>query len=87
MISDHNSSLILDRTTNRVHYRNLSLHPPLLPLPRVLRGLTSCCSYLCIGSELLMCYNDDDDDDIRFICTKIGSCRPLRSCRKKIIIK
>ena len=30
---------------------------------------------------------DDDDDDIEFICTKIGSCRPLRSCGKKIIIK
>ena len=22
----------------------------------------------------------DDDDDIEFISTKIGSCRPLRSC-------
>ena len=31
--------------------------------------------------------NDDDDDDIKFISTKIGSCRPLRSCGKKIIIK
>ena len=30
---------------------------------------------------------DDDDDDIEFISTKIGSCRPLRSCGKKIIIK
>ena len=29
----------------------------------------------------------DDDDDIKFISTKIGSCRPLRSCGKKIIIK
>ena len=29
----------------------------------------------------------DDDDDIEFISTKIGSCRPLRSCGKKIIIK
>ena len=29
------------------------------------------------------CY--DDDDDIVFISTKIGSCRPLRSCGKKII--
>ena len=31
-----------------------------------------------------------DDDDIKFISTKIGSCRtprPLRSCGKKIIIK
>ena len=26
-------------------------------------------------------------DDIEFISTKIGSCRPLRSCGKKIIIK
>ena len=36
-----------------------------------------------------MCYidYDDDDDDIEFISTKIGSCRPLRSCGKKIIIK
>ena len=32
-------------------------------------------------------YDDDDDDDIEFISTKIGSCRPLRSCGKKIIIK
>ena len=32
-------------------------------------------------------YDDDDDDDIKFISTKIGSCRPLRSCGKKIIIK
>ena len=31
--------------------------------------------------------DDDDDDDIEFISTKIGSCRPLRSCGKKIIIK
>ena len=30
--------------------------------------------------------DDDDDDDIEFISTKIGSCRPLRSCGKKIII-
>ena len=30
---------------------------------------------------------DDDIDDIEFIITKIGSCRPLRSCGKKIIIK
>ena len=30
--------------------------------------------------------DDDDDDDIRFICTKIGACRPLRSCGKKIIV-
>ena len=30
---------------------------------------------------------NDDDDDIEFISTKIGSCRPLRSCGKKIIIK
>ena len=27
------------------------------------------------------------DDDIEFISTKIGSCRPLRSCGKKIVIK
>ena len=26
------------------------------------------------------------DDDIRFICTKIGSYRPIRSCGKKIIV-
>ena len=26
-------------------------------------------------------------DDIEFISTKIGSCRPLRSCGKRIIIK
>ena len=32
-------------------------------------------------------YYDDDDDDIKFISTKGGSCRPLRSCGKKIIIK
>ena len=32
-------------------------------------------------------YIYDDDDDIEFISTKIGSCRPLRSCGKKIIIK
>ena len=32
-------------------------------------------------------YKYDDDDDIKFISTKIGSCRPLRSCGKKIIIK
>ena len=31
--------------------------------------------------------DDDDDDDIKFISTKIESCRPLRSCGKKIIIK
>ena len=30
---------------------------------------------------------DDDDDVIKFISTKIGSCRPLRSCGKKIILK
>ena len=28
-----------------------------------------------------------DDDDIEFISTKIGSCRPVRSCWNKIIIK
>ena len=32
-------------------------------------------------------YNIIYDDDIEFISTKIGSCRPLRSCGKKIIIK
>ena len=31
--------------------------------------------------------DDDDDDDIKFISIKIGSCRPLRSCGKIIIIK
>ena len=34
-----------------------------------------------------MIYIYDDDDDIKFISTKIGSCRPLRSCGKKIILK
>ena len=32
-------------------------------------------------------YIYDDDDDIEFISTKIGSYRPLRSCGKKIIIQ
>ena len=35
----------------------------------------------------ILVYNTYDDDDIEFISTKIGSCRPLRSCGKKIIIK
>ena len=42
--------------------------------------------YVCIVIMSEKKYNDDDDD-IEFISTKIGSCRPLRSCRKKIIIK
>ena len=32
-------------------------------------------------------YDDDDDDDIKFISTKIGSCRLLRSYGNKIMIK
>ena len=36
---------------------------------------------------IYICDDDDDDDDIKFSSTKIGSCRPLRSCGKKIIIK
>ena len=44
--------------------------------------------YLFIKLALILQLNDDDDDDdIEFISTKIGSCRPLRSCGKKIIIK
>ena len=47
--------------------------------------------YISLNSTLLFIYiyddDDDDDDDIEFISTKIRSCRPLRSCGKKIIIK
>ena len=35
------------------------------------------CSYILI---------ENDDDHISLISTKIGSCRPLRSCGKKIIL-
>ena len=51
-------------------------------------------SFICVRCTLrcVLCTHvcnvyDDDDDDIEFISTKIGSCRPLRSCGKKIIIK
>ena len=42
--------------------------------------------YIYMINIILLKY-DDDDDDIEFISTKIGPCRPLRSCGKKIIIK
>ena len=46
--------------------------------------------YVCMDVCMYLCtyiYIYIYDDDIEFISTKIGSCRPLRSCGKKIIIK
>ena len=45
------------------------------------------CNYPKCISITLKRYTNNDDDDIRFICTKIGPYRPLRSCGKIIIIK